>query len=99
MSCTNLKLKWVYMLSGIVVWRRMFGQGVRLGCRKCTGAQGDFLQLMELLIDRLSTKEMELFLVQAWIIWNQRNGIMHGKQIQPPEMLIKCAQDFLAEFR
>ena len=86
-----------------VLWNCGVAQDVWAGCsarlQKCTGAQGDFLQLMELLIDRLSTEEMELFLVQAWIIWNQRNGIMHGKQIQPPEMLIKRAQDFLAEFR
>ena len=86
-----------------VLWNCGMAQDVWAGCsarlQKCTGVQGDILQLMELLINRLSTEEMELFLVQAWIIWNQRNGIMHGKQIQPPEILIKHAQDFLAEFR
>ena len=85
------------------IWNCDAARDVWSGCssrlQKCTGEQGDFLQLMELLIDRLSTEELELFLVQAWIIWNQRNGIIHGKKLQPPQVLIKRAQDFLAEFR
>ena len=67
--------------------------------QKCAADQGDMLQLVEFLIARLSSDDLELFLVQAWIIWNQRNGIIHGKQLQPPEVLIKRAQDFLADFR
>ena len=72
---TGIHALWNY---GVVrdVWA---GCSVRL--QKCTGDQGDILQLMELLIARLSTDELELFLVQAWITWNQRNGVMHGKQI------------------
>ena len=31
----------------------------------------DTLQLMEFLVDRLTVEELELFWVQAWIIWNQ----------------------------
>ena len=68
------------------------GCSVRL--QKCAGEQGDMLQLMEFLIARLSPDDLELFLVQAWIIWNQRNGIIHGKQLQPPEVLIKRALSF-----
>ena len=67
------------------IWNCGAAQDVWSGCssrlQKCTGEQGDFLQLMELLIDHLSTNELVLFLVQAWIIWNQRNGIIHGKKL------------------
>ena len=31
----------------------------------------DTLQLMEFVVDRLMVEELELFWVQAWIIWNQ----------------------------
>ncbi|XP_075649936.1 uncharacterized protein LOC142620457 [Castanea sativa] len=40
---------------------------------------------MEEMIVCLSSDELELFLVQAWIIWKQRNSIIHGKQLQPPK--------------
>ena len=30
----------------------------------------DTLQLMEFLVDRLLVEELELFWMQAWIIWN-----------------------------
>ena len=85
------------------LWNCGVARDVWAGCsirlQKCTGEQGDILQLMELIIACLSTDDLELFLVQAWIIWNQRNGLIHGKQLQPPEVLTKRAQDFLAEFR
>ncbi|XP_075633692.1 uncharacterized protein LOC142606188 [Castanea sativa] len=53
--------------------------------QKCVGGQADVLQLMEELMDCLSTNELEHFLVQAWVIWNQRNGIIHGRKLQPLE--------------
>ena len=43
--------------------------------------QMDMLQLVEDLMDRLTMDEFELFLVQCWIIWNQRNSILHGGTI------------------
>ena len=39
----------------------------------------DIISLWEELIARLDSKELELFLVQAWIIWNQGNAFIHGK--------------------
>ena len=85
------------------LWNYGVAQDVWAGCsirvQKCVGNQADLLQLMEEFIDRLSTDELEQFLVQAWIIGNQRNGLIHGKKLQAPELLIKRAQDFTAEFR
>ena len=57
------------------------------------------LQLMEELMERLCPDELEQFLVQAWFIWNQQNAMIHGKQMQAPEVLIKQVQDFIKEFR
>ena len=46
--------------------------------------QQDFLQLLEELLDCLAKDEFELFLVQAWLIWNQRNSIIHGGKLKEP---------------
>ena len=57
------------------------------------------IQLCEELMARLTIEELELFLVQAWIIWNQRNTLIHGKRMQAPGVLNKRAEDYLDEFR
>ncbi|KAL0002856.1 hypothetical protein SO802_016637 [Lithocarpus litseifolius] len=59
----------------------------------------DFMQLMEYLVDRLSTEEVELFWVQCWQIWNQRNRILYGGQLKHPTSLNKRAEEFLEEFK
>ena len=45
--------------------------------QKGVSSFSDFMQLMEHLVSRLSTNEMELFWVQCWLIWNQRNCILY----------------------
>ena len=59
----------------------------------------DIISLWEELIARLDSKELELFLVQAWIIWNQRNALVHGKQMLAFGVLNKRAEDYMKEFR
>ena len=56
------------------------------------------LELMEYLLSRLSLQDMELFLVQAWIIWNQRNKLLHGGKFQDPNMLCRRAVEYLEEY-
>ncbi|KAK9997130.1 hypothetical protein SO802_021816 [Lithocarpus litseifolius] len=53
---------------------------------------------MEFLVDRLSVEELELFWVQAWIIWNQRNCVVHGGILKDPKCLNKRAEEFIQEF-
>lgn len=77
-----------------VVWA-----GSRICLQKCARSQSDIVQLVEDLMDRLTAKELELFLVQRWIIWNQRNSIMHKGVIHDPNRLHKRAEDFLKEYR
>ena len=52
--------------------------------------------MLEELLDRLD--EFELFLVQAWLIWNQRNLIIHGGKLKEPTQLNKRAVDYLAKY-
>ena len=57
------------------------------------------LELMEYLLSRLSFQEMELFLVQAWIIWNQQNKLLHGGKMQDPNTLYRRDVEYLEEYR
>ena len=47
---------------------------------------------------KLSTAEFELFVVQTWIIWNQRNTVVFGGKLKDPKWLNKRAKEFLDDF-
>ena len=85
------------------LWNCGVAQDSWAGCsarlQKCHLGSEDMLQLWEELMARLTIDELELFLVQAWIIWNQRNALIHGKQLQAPGILNGRAEDFMDEFR
>lgn len=57
------------------------------------------MQLMEHLVDRLSTEEIELFWVQCWLIWNQHNCVVYGGKLKDLTSLNKRAKEFLEEFK
>ena len=59
----------------------------------------DMLQLMEYLLERVESQDMEVVLVQAWLIWNQRNRVVHGGKFHDPGWLNNWAREFLEEFR
>ncbi|XP_075633713.1 uncharacterized protein LOC142606215 [Castanea sativa] len=42
---------------------------------------------------------MEIFVVQAWTVWNQRNSMVHGRQMKHPCWLNKRAADYMEEYR
>ena len=47
----------------------------------------------------MSTTEFELFLVQAWFIWNQRNIVIHGEgELKEPGWLNKRSREYLEEY-
>ena len=66
--------------------------------QKSTGGQADFSHLFEELMNRLSGEEVEGFLVQCWLIWNQRNSVLHGGSLQDPSRLVQRAADILDEY-
>ena len=67
--------------------------------QKGVSALSDFMQLMEHLVSRLSTDKMELFWVQCWLIWNQRNCVLYGGQLKHSTSLDKRTEEFLEEFK
>ena len=67
--------------------------------QKCGGGQVDFVQLVEELMAKVAKEEFELFLVQCWVIWSQRNSVLHGGVLQDPAQLVKRATDMVEEFR
>ena len=50
-------------------------------------------------MERLTKSELELFLVQAWYIWNQRNMVLHGGKFKDPGWLKKRVVEFLKEYQ
>ena len=48
---------------------------------------------------RLLREELEHFLVQVWMIWNQRNAVIHGGQLKEPGLLNRRVEEFLDEYR
>ncbi|KAL4602607.1 hypothetical protein ACB092_10G065300 [Castanea dentata] len=76
---------WKYNLTRkIKVFGWMVCQGIsptnKVCLQKCTTSRGDILQLIEDLMGRLIVDDMELFFVQCWVIWNQRNSVLHGSK-------------------
>ena len=59
----------------------------------------DMLQLMEYLMDWVESHDLEVVLVQAWLIWNQRNRVVHGGKFHDPSWLNNRVAEFLEEFR
>ena len=57
------------------------------------------VQLMEYLLDRVESQDMEVMLVQAWLIWNQRNRVVHGGKFHDLGWLNNRAREFLEDFR
>ncbi|XP_075665092.1 uncharacterized protein LOC142634705 [Castanea sativa] len=49
--------------------------------------------------DVWASQDMEVVLVQAWLIWNQRNQVVHGGKFHDLGWLTNQAREFLEEFR
>lgn len=86
-----------------VLWECSVGVDVWAGStrrlQKSMSVQTDFRQLVEDMIRKLLVEEVELFLVQAWMIWTQRNVVTNGGTLQDPSQLVKRASIFLDDFR
>ena len=55
--------------------------GSKLCMQKCTTFRTDFLKLVEDLMERLQVEDLEYFFVQCWVLWNQRNSVVHRECI------------------
>ncbi|KAL0010887.1 hypothetical protein SO802_005995 [Lithocarpus litseifolius] len=51
----------------------------------------DMMQLMDYLMDRLTREELELFWIQAWLAWNQRNRVLFGGTLMDLRILNRRA--------
>ena len=57
------------------------------------------LHLMEEFMERLTLEEFELFWTQVWIVWNQRNNLLHGGKMKIPSSLNKRAEEYIKDFK
>ena len=67
--------------------------------QKGVSGLADFIHLIEYLLDRVELYDMEEVLVQAWLIWNQRNRVVHRGKFHDLGWLINQARELLEEFQ
>ena len=72
------------------------GRMIRI--QKSGQGQQDVLHLFQELLGKLSIAEFILFVVQTWIIWNQRNTVVFGGKLKDPKWLNKWAKELLDNF-
>ena len=97
MLCSRMAETGVHALWECAVAKDVWSSSM-IRLQKCGQDQQDVLQLFQELVERLSTVEFEAFLVQSWLIWNQRNTVMHGGKLKDPSWLNKRAKDYLEDF-
>ena len=66
--------------------------------QKARHGQPNMLHLMEELLEHLNQDELELFWTKAWIVWNQRNCLLHGGQLKLPSSLTNRAEEYITKF-
>ena len=85
------------------IWECAAVQDIWTGsCRKLQKrslVSTDMMQLMEYFIDMLTRKELELFWIQAWLTWNQRNHVVFGRNLMDPRNLNKRVEEYLTEYK
>lgn len=57
------------------------------------------MELFQFMATKLSEEELELFLIQCWQVWHQRNLLLHGEKIQDPRQLNRKAVDYVQEYK
>ncbi|KAL0010896.1 hypothetical protein SO802_006004 [Lithocarpus litseifolius] len=85
------------------IWECLVAQDVWAGSstvmQKCSTNFNDFMQLFEVLMNRLDAAGLEFFLIQAWTVWNQRNTMEHDGQMKDPHWLNRRAAEYLEEYK
>ena len=79
---------------GTVQQSKIFGLSSRK-LHKARHCQTNMMHLMEELLEHLNQDELELFWTQAWIVWNQRNCLLHGGQLKVPSSLTNRAKEYI----
>ena len=85
-----------------VLWSCGVAQDVWAGSlgrlQKSGTAQNNFLQLVTGLLVKLSDEEWNLFWITCWLIWHQRNTVIHGGVFRHPSRSAQRAVDYLKEY-
>ena len=67
--------------------------------QKCPNDSEDFFFLFRMLVDRLSTPELERWAVTSWAIWNARNKFYFERVQSHPKSILDGAIGFLQEYQ
>ena len=89
--------------AGHLLWKCPFARNIWALCprkiQKCPNDAYDFFLLFKTLVQRLFMKELEIWAVVSWGIWNARNRI-YLERVQPhPKAILVGAVGFLQEYQ
>ena len=84
-----------------VLWTCPFARNVWELCRgkiqKCSNAATDFFSLFRLMVDRLSSNELEKWATKSWALWTARNKFYLEKIQWHPKRILGEALGYLLE--
>ena len=86
-----------------VLWTCPFARNVWALCRgkiqKCSNAATDFFSLFRLMVDRLSSNELEKWATKSWALWTARNKFYLEKIQWHPKRILGEALGYLLEYQ
>ena len=86
-----------------VLWTCPFARNVWALCRgkiqKCSNAATDFFSLFRLMVDRLSSNELEKWATKSWALWTARNKFYLEKIQWHPKQILGEAFGYLLEYQ
>jgi hypothetical protein len=88
--------------TGHILWTCASAQDVWAECprriQKCHGEATDFMSIMEQLLSKCSTEEVQLAVLVARQIWHRRNSVVFSGSFKSPKEILQMAKDQLEVF-
>ena len=72
---------------------------VRGKLQKCGSSTRTFFYLAQTLMEKLSQKELEMWAMVAWSIWNARNRLYFEASQTSPHAILKSAETLLEDYQ
>ncbi|KAL0011249.1 hypothetical protein SO802_006357 [Lithocarpus litseifolius] len=96
--CTGEPETTIHALWDCAVAQDIWAGSIRT-LQKYKHGQADLVQLMEEFLERMNMEEIELFWTQAWLIWSQRNCLLHGGKLKSSTCLNKRTEECIEDFK
>ncbi|PON79154.1 hypothetical protein TorRG33x02_236660 [Trema orientale] len=59
----------------------------------------DLSELLIHLAKNLSKSDFETWCIVLWVIWHNRNSVVHGKESKPPPLILEDVERWINKFK